>query len=381
MLTAKGCRERRERLWDRLDEKPDWIVISAPQHLVYFANFYLSPFVFRSSNAGGVLILGKDGSSTLICDNVVSSQADETCVDEVVAPVWYRSVESAPDRAAFLVDNVLSRLESFPGNHFGIESTAVAAGVVDGVRMRRDARVTPVEQVIHQLKRAKDADELAVLKISMTAGEAGHAAALSQIKPGMTELQAYQVVQNAAMESVGAPVVVYGDFVSGPRCEAGGGPPSQRVIESGDLVILDYSVVVNGYRGDFTNTFACGGEPSDEHRKMFDACLAAMHAGEQELRAGTPCKEVDAAARKVFEQHGYLDYFRHHTGHGLGLGHPDPPYLVPESTDQLIANDVVTIEPGVYIEGVGGMRFERNYRITDDGFENLSHHRLTLEAD
>ena len=74
-----------------------------------------------------------------------------------------------------------------------------------------------------------------------------------------------------------------------------------------------------------------------------------------------------------------LDAYPSHTGHGLGLSHPEPPYFVPESDETVVAGDVVAIEPGLFVKGVGGMRFERNYLVTSEGFENLTHHKLTLE--
>ena len=214
---------------------------------------------------------------------------------------------------------------------------------------------------------------------SIRAGEAGHAAALAGVEPGMTELQAYLVVQHAAIRELGERVVVYGDFASGPRTATDkGGPPTSRAIEPGDLLLLDFSVVVDGYRGDFTNTFAVGGGPQLASVELFEACLGAMAAGEARLRPGKAARDVDAAVRDQFRSLGLLDHFPTHSGHGIGLGHPEPPYFVPESDEVLVEGDVVAIEPGLYVEGVGGMRFERNYLITADGFENLSNHELRL---
>ena len=85
-------------------------------------------------------------------------------------------------------------------------------------------------------------------------------------------------------------MLVYGDFVSGPRCEQGGGPPSSRIIQPGDLVLLDFSVVIDGYRGDFCNTFVSGGHATARQRELYEACFAAMQAGESKLRAGVPCR-------------------------------------------------------------------------------------------
>jgi Xaa-Pro aminopeptidase len=214
----------------------------------------------------------------------------------------------------------------------------------------------------------------------MAAGEAAHAAALRALKPGMTELEAYQVVEQAAAAALGEQAIVYGDFVSGPRCaREKGGPPSSRTIERGDLVILDFSVVVSGYRGDFTNTFAVGAAPTPRQRALFESCVGALGAAEALLRPGTPGAAVDATVRSHFAALGLDHAFTTHSGHGLGLGHPEPPYFVPRSDDVLQAGDVVAVEPGLYIEGEGGMRYERNYLITADGSETLSNHELRIE--
>jgi Xaa-Pro aminopeptidase len=174
--------------------------------------------------------------------------------------------------------------------------------------------------------------------------------------------------------------VVYGDFVTGPRTEEIGGPPSDRKVQAGELVLLDFSTIIGQYRADFANTHICAGKPTNRQQDMYLACMEAIAAGEKKLKAGVEAREVDRAVRSVFETKHLNEHFPHHTGHGIGLGHPEPPFLVPESSDTLLAGDVVTLEPGLYIKGIGGMRYERNYLITDSGYELLSKHRLTLEA-
>ena len=97
------------------------------------------------------------------------------------------------------------------------------------------------------------------------------------MRPGMTELDAWSLVNRAATQALGEPVSVYGDFASGPRCARDkGGPPTTRKIEKGDLLLLDFSVVVSGYRGDFTNTFAVGGPPTSRQRELYEACFGAL---------------------------------------------------------------------------------------------------------
>ena len=130
--------------------------------------------------------------------------------------------------------------------------------------------------------------------------------------------------------------------------------------------MIDFSVVVSGgYRGDFTNTFAVGGKPTSRQRELFTACFrkCSQRIRRGELgKPGTPARDVDAAVRGHFASLGLDQYFPTHSGHGLGLGHPEPPYFVPDSSDTLLAGDVVALEPGLYVEGVGGMHaYERNY--------------------
>jgi Xaa-Pro aminopeptidase len=379
-LSALGCASRRERLWKSLPAPCDFLIVGDPGHLVYFVDYTPSPFVFRTVESGAVLLLEPD-RATLVADDMLRPFLDRAFADEVIAPIWYDGKHAAGHRRVQLVESVLDRIAKMNGTRVGIELASVPAGVLEGLRWARPGiEVVDIGPIIRPLRRAKDTDEIEVLRRSMRAGEAGLAAALLQVKPGMTELDAYHIVQNAAICALGAQAIVYGDFVSGPRCEIErGGPPTARTIELGDLLLLDFSVVVDGYRGDFTNTFTVGAKPTPRQRDLFEACLEALRAGEAQLRAGALARNVDVAVRGYFDSLGLGGAFPSHSGHGLGLGHPEPPYLVPESDEVLQAGDVVALEPGLYVEGTGGMRYERNYLVTVDGFETLSNHELRIE--
>lgn len=380
MLTPEGCAARRERLWASLPQPCDAIVLADPKSLIYFADFALDPFVFRSVDAAALLVL-TPGRAVLVSDRNVRAPLDAARVDDVVAPAWYDGRHAAPHRKETFVSTVLDVVGRTAGTRWGVEWGDVPGGVTRGLAVgRAGLHWADVSNQVRSLRRSKDPDEMALMRRSVAAGEAGHRAALERIEPGMTELQAYQVVVEAATEAAGMQVPIYGDFVSGPRCATErGGPPSARVIQPGDLMLVDYSVVVHGYRADFTNTFAVGGPPSDDQRRLFAACMKALEAGEAMLRPGTTGREVDTAVKTAFARHGLEHAFPTHSGHGLGLSHPEPPYLVAESDEALVEGDVVALEPGLYVEGVGGMRFEHNYRITADGPERLTNQRLTLE--
>jgi Xaa-Pro aminopeptidase len=381
MLTAEGCAARRERLWGALPSECDVLVVSDPSHLTYFAGYAPSPFVFRTVESGALLIL-EPGRATLVADDMLGPYLGPAHVDDRFAPTWYDGDHSAPYRRGQLVQSALDCLGRIAGRRIGIEQACVPTGLLEGLRARRPAlEVIDIGPLIRLLRRSKDLDEVETLRRSMRAGEAAQAAALAEMRPGMTELDAWVLVNRAATQALGEQVSVYGDFASGPRSEREkGGPPTSRRIEKGDLLLLDFSVIVSGYRGDFTNTFAVGGGPTARQRELFEACLGAIRAGEARLKPGTPAREVDAAVRGHFAALGLDRAFTSHSGHGLGLGHPEPPYFVPNSTDTIVAGDVVALEPGLYIEGEGGMRFERNYLITPDGFETLSNHELRIDA-
>jgi Xaa-Pro aminopeptidase len=380
MLTANGCAGRRERLWKALPAECDILIVADPSHLIYFANYAPSPFVFRTVESSALLLL-EPGRATLVADDMVGPFVDASFVDERVAPVWYDGRHSAPYRRGQLVQSVLGRLASMPGRRIGVEAAGVPAGVVEGLRAARSGlEIVDIGPLIRPLRRAKDPDEIDVMRRSVRAGEAALAAALREVQPGMTEVDVYLIVQNAAVRELGEPAIIYGDFASGPRCELErGGSPTSRRIGRGDLMLIDFSVIVSGYRGDFTNTFAVGSGPTEGQRKLFDACVGALSAGQSCLKPGTPARDVDAAVRRHFAELGLAEYFPTHSGHGIGLGHPEPPYFVAESSDIIQAGDVVAVEPGLYKEGVGGMRYERNYLITDDGCEILSRHEIRIE--
>lgn len=381
MLTEQGCRTRRDRLWKLIAANLDWVVITNPSHLNYFAGFVASPFVFNSQNAGAALVLGRDGSATLVADNVQEPFLNAAFATEKVMPVWYRCVESAGPRSELLVGTVLEVLQKCQGTSLGYEATSCSTALVDGLRTARpNLRFTNIEPHVHQLRRAKDPDEVDLIRSALKAATAALKAAMSETCPGMTELDVYRLVQRVASETAGRQVLVYGDFVSGARCQQIGGVPSSKVIESGELVLLDFSVVIDDYRGDFCNTFVCDGAPSPRERELYEACSAAMQAGERVLRPGTSCRDVFASVRNKLVEHKVAEFFPHHAGHGVGLGHPEPPFLVPESSETLAVGDVITLEPGVYLPGVAGMRYERNYLITDSGYESLSDHPISINA-
>jgi Xaa-Pro aminopeptidase len=293
---------------------------------------------------------------------------------------WYNHADSPGDRRLAVIEHFLQSLPGPVPKTIAIESRAVPYELLFRLKEKSpETTVISIDEHLLSMRRKKHPDELELIRRCIRAGEAGHARSWEVVRPGGTELEVYGEVVRACTEAAGRPIVVYGDFCSGPRTWTDrGGPPTERRLEHGDLMILDFSVVIGGYRGDFTNTIAVGGQPTAEQRRLFDLCRAALSVGEGAIRHEASARDVFETLNLPLTQADPALRLTGHGGHGIGLAHPEPPILVPRSTDRLQAGDVITLEPGAYVEGVGGMRFEHNYLVTPDGCERLTNHVLGL---
>jgi Xaa-Pro aminopeptidase len=383
MLTKEGCASRRHRLWEKVPADVQWLLIADPRHVNYLSNFWVHPLSF-SAGERGLLLLERENGATLLYDNLTSgSRANEPHFDrEVVAP-WYDHRHSAANRDHALIGALKQVTKSLAGRPGLVETEAlpVAAWEVLPVRDIRNPPSAPnaisLGTEIRALRRQKEPDEITLLRQCMRATDAGHARAWDVLRTGISEMDVYREVLSAALATAARPGLMYGDFraTTMKQPHLGGLPTSYR-LKMGDLFILDFSIVLNGYRSDFTNTIAVG-LPTLKQQETAQVCIAALKAGESVLKAGTRAADVYAAVSGAFTDAGRAP-LPHHAGHGIGLGHPEPPIFVPESEDVLLAGDVVTLEPGSYEQGIGGMRFEHNYLITDTGAERLSNHKISL---
>ena len=372
LLTEKGCLERRERLWAAVPDDVDWLLVADPRHVCYLSGFWVNPLSF-SNGERSLLLLERDGTATLFADNFTRrSTVSEPFVTTEHVYEWYDKKHSVINRDDALIAAFDPTHKAIDPARVLIEGEAVPAAICSNPTVRSN-----LGHIIRDVRRSKHSDEIELLKRCIRACDAGHARALEVIKPGMTEFELYREVQDAAQKAAGCPCLVYGDFrANSAESPKSGGLPTDHVLENGELFILDYSVVIQGYRSDFTNTLAVG-EPTSEQQQLFDACCRSMNIAEQTLKPSAAAKDVFFAASQVLDDAGYGP-LGSHAGHGLGIGHPEPPILVPDSTDTLVVGDVVTIEPGAYIKGIGGVRVEHNYVITETGFERLSNHRIAL---
>lgn len=369
----------------------EWLLIADPRHVLYLSNFWIHPQSF-SAGERAWLLLERDGKATLLGDNFsLRSRAADPFIDDEIMIKWYDHRHSVINRDHALLKAAEDASSRLYGRSGAVEAEWLPLGAFELLGLdhehhsvRREAadleKPGPADlgTTLRALRRQKHADEIAVLKECMRAGEAGMLRLREVIRPDITEFEIFREVQNAAVAAAGRPATIYGDFRAANAAHPKvGGLPTHYALQPGDMFTLDYSVVLEGYRSDFTNCLTVG-TPNPDQRRLFDLVSAAQRSGETVLKAGNKARDVFHAVNQPILEAGLAERFAHHAGHGIGLAHPEAPILVPESDDILMAGDVVTLEPGLYVEGIGGIRIEHNYLITDAGYERLSNHVISL---
>jgi Xaa-Pro dipeptidase len=377
MLTKQACQERIGQLLERTRGGCGAIIIADPRHIGYLSGFFtnLATINLRSQS---FLMIEPDGRSTLITDNWQAEAARASHVDAVEVFDWYIEEWPARERRALAVQSLSRCLRQTPfvprvigieRNTFMVEASDKLSAEYPGLELR------DVWDDLVEMRRCKYPDEVESVKLALKACEAGYAAVRQSIEPGLTELDIYSIAYRAALLNAGEPISAVGDFISVvARTAAAAGPPTRRVMQSGELMIMDFFVLLNGYRVDLCNTFAVGRRPDQEQQRRFAVLEKALRAAEEKLHPGTTTREIYQTVGAVIAEGGLGEGFWGHVGHGLGLDHPEAPFIVRESDELLQPGNVIAVEPGFYLKDWGGMRIEDDYLITGDGFERLSHH-------
>jgi Xaa-Pro dipeptidase len=253
----------------------------------------------------------------------------------------------------------------------GVEYTAMRVLELRAIEAVVALETVDATDMIAGLRMVKDAAELQAMRAATRAVEAGLRAAIDAIKPGVTEREIAEVWERAMREAGSEGPSFTTIVASGPNSANPHYTTADRRLQPGDLIVLDGGARIGGYVSDITRTVALG-EPSAEARQIYETVLAANRAGVAASKPGASGAEIDGAARRVIEAAGYGPYFIHRTGHGLGMEIHEPPYIHATSTAPLQAGTTFTIEPGVYLAGVGGVRIEDDVVLTEQGAECLT---------
>ncbi|MDE6665715.1 MAG: aminopeptidase P family protein [Ruminococcus sp.] len=224
---------------------------------------------------------------------------------------------------------------------------------------------------IGKLRMIKDDEEISYIRKAQEIAEKSLDELMSFIKAGRTEREV-ALELNRLMFQNGAEDLSFDTIVlSGTNTSMPHGVPSDKKIQDGEFVLMDFGAVWNGYHSDMTRT-VCVGEPDEEMKKVYNIVLEAQLAGLENARAGITGKELDTISRDIIEKAGYGDNFGHSLGHGVGLEIHEKPNASQNYDSVLESGSVVTVEPGIYIEGKFGVRIEDFVILTENGCDNLT---------
>ncbi len=234
-----------------------------------------------------------------------------------------------------------------------------------------EAALVPTQNVVEGLRAVKEPEELHLIRKAVEIADAAYAHLKQTIRPGMTEKQIAWDLE-VWMRTHGADGIAFTIIVgSGPNGAMPHALASDREIQAGEPIVVDMGARVQGYHSDLTRTLWLG-EANGTFRQVYDIVLRAQQAAEARLAPGVPGPDVDATARAIITEAGYGDNFGHGLGHGVGLAVHELPGLGQRTQDTLAPGHVVTVEPGIYLTGWGGVRIEDMALITESGAEILT---------
>ncbi len=232
--------------------------------------------------------------------------------------------------------------------------------------------VKPLESALIRLRAVKTPSEVEAMRRAVAISEAALAELMPQLKPGMLERQIAMRLEQLLAEHGSEGTAFATTVLSGPNSALPHGHSGGRALREGEALLIDFGGVCEGYPADITRTF-CLGEPDAQLSEVFEVVLAANEAAIRAAGPGVPMGEVDRAAREVIEGAGYGEAFIHRTGHGLGLDVHEPiPQLAAGVEEALEPGMAFTVEPGIYLSHVAGVRLEDNLVVTEDGVEVLT---------
>jgi Xaa-Pro dipeptidase len=259
------------------------------------------------------------------------------------------------------------------GAQIGLESTRMRFMELNYLQMAAPtARFLPADPIFGDLRIQKDDEEINEMRRATAIAQEALKAVLPLIKPGVTEREIAAELTIHLLRSGSDPELPFSPIVaSGPNSANPHAVPTDRQLENGDLLVIDWGARSNGYFSDLTRTFAIG-DIEPEFKRIYETVQQANAAGRAAGKPALTAGEVDKASRQVIEKAGYGEYFTHRTGHGLGMDAHESPYIFAGNQLPLAAGMTYTVEPGIYLPERGGVRIEDDMVITADGSKSLS---------
>ncbi|MCI5137168.1 MAG: aminopeptidase P family protein [Candidatus Electrothrix sp. AR1] len=341
--------------------KLDAVLITEPHNRRYLSGYTAADHGIQET--AGVLLIPKKGKPWLLTDFRFSLQAEEEAQGFTVE--LYRKGLFALLKTLLPTLNI--RRLGFESHYFLHSSV----GKLEEMAGKIKVEPVPLLDLVERMRVIKTEKEIQQIKKSVLLNEQVFQAVHKTLAPGMTEIEIALALEQT-MRKMGAEepsfetIVAFGSNVAKPHAV-----PTNRVLQDGEIVLIDMGLVLQGYCSDMTRTFVVG-KPKKKFIQRLRVARKAQLAGTKAIRAGVLCSEVDQAARKVITDAGYGDFFGHSLGHGVGLAVHEAPGLGSRNRKKLRAGMIVTIEPGIYLPEWGGIRLENMAVVREDGCELLN---------
>lgn len=331
----------------------DAIVIFSDINRAYLTDF---------TGTEGIVLVTKD-DAFLFVDSRYTIQAKDQ-VTTFTVEEYNRQNTAATINAKLKAANV---------KKLGFEAHQLTYAQYQNYSEKFEAELVPVGTVVEDIRLIKTEDEVEKIRKACAISDAAFEHILKFIKPGMTEIQIANELE-AKMKDLGSTRPAFDTIsASGERSALPHGFPSDRKLQEGDFFTLDFGAVYDGYLSDMTRTVAIG-EVSDQLKEIYAVVSKALEAGLQQIKVGMTGEEVDAITRDIITEAGYGEYFGHSTGHGVGMYIHEGIALARGSKAIVQPGMILTIEPGIYLPGIGGVRIEDDVYIKEDGsIEILTH--------
>lgn len=339
------------------EQKLDAIVITSPIHVYYLTGFFTDP---HERFMG--LVIPNDGEPTLIVPAL-----DREAAEKGSSVTRIETHTDTQDPYVVLKRTLPARL-----SQVGIEKSHLTVSRFDVMSSAIGAeKYVDVEAVLREMRLIKSPDEIVRIKRAIQLVEDVIREGLKKVAVGVTEIEVvaeleYQMKKLGSQGPSFSTMVLAGEKSAQPH-----GKPDGRKIQNGEFLLFDLGVFADGYVSDITRTFAVG-EYTPKMQEIYETVLAANLAGIEATRPGVTLANLDSAARQVIANKGYGEYFMHRLGHGMGLEIHEYPSVHGENQDKLRSGMVFTIEPGIYLPGVGGVRIEDDVLVTENGCEVLT---------
>lgn len=346
-----------DKLISSLPKSVDGVLIISETNRRYFTSF---------PSSDGILLATKKGSVFLTDSRYIEEAQNVVKCCEVA------ELRKASEQLPELCKSFGVKVLMTEGERLTVNQLKAYRKILKGITVT----TVGTDNLIDSLRLIKTEEELQSVIKAQRIAEKAFDHILGFIKEGVTEREIaleldFFMLRNGA-EAISFETIA----VSGANSSKPHGVPTDKRVQSGDFITMDYGAVVNGYHSDMTRTVAVG-EVSDKQAEVYDTVLEAQLRALATLREGVKCSEVDLAARGYITEKGYGEYFRHSTGHGVGIEIHEKPALSPKNDKKLQRGNIVTIEPGIYIPGEFGVRIEDLAIITEKSCENLT--KITKE--